>query len=108
MRPAYPGQKRATLRGEINKLRHALKRNYSDDRISRAAEKVRRAQLYLIESKQKLLRYDFRNPQRDRQRANLDRYYQFWTQMPLPEVISKYKSLMFHCYLPSVWPARLV
>lgn len=90
MRPAFPGQKKGTLEGEIAKLRHALKHNYSDDKVSRAAEKVRRAHLYLIESKQKLLRYDFNNPQQDRQRANLDREYLLWSQMLLPEIISQY------------------
>ena len=73
-------------------LRHALSSGLASVKVSRAAEKVRAAQLMILKAEQELIRYDSDTEERTRQLAAIERKRNAWQGMSVEVIVQQYSA----------------
>ena len=90
-----PIRKQEILEKREDELRHQLKHDSSQEKLSRAAEKVREAHLNYIKAQKHLsqpYRVEDDTPEKEAHRKNLDEQAVLWKQYTIEEIVGAYIS----------------
>jgi hypothetical protein len=92
-RSQEPYKKKETLLKREQQLRHALSSGAASERLHRAAEHVRRAQLAVLKAEQELVRYDQQNEERSRHLASIEKRRDSWQSMAVESILQQYSAV---------------
>lgn len=89
-RSLEPYKKKEALFKREQQLQHALSCGAAPERLHRAAENVRAAQLSVLKAEQELIRYEPESEERSRHLASIEKKRDAWQSRPVESIIQQY------------------